>query len=271
MNNNKELTLQEIQQESFKVLLKIKQIFDENNWKYYLAYGTLIGAVRHKGFIPWDDDIDIWVPRPDYEKFINYCIENKEKLYPFELHHYRTNDKYIYPIARFSDSRYKIDYDNTKDYGLGLFVDIYPLDGSNKNDKLLKKRIDLVKRLICLCGSKQMIKGNNKIKNIIKIPFYQIIKRLKIAKLLEKDDKLAQKYHFDNYDYVDCICWANTLAYVNKEELDLNSNTFLKFNGYDFRVPSKYDKILRKTYGDYMILPPEKDRIGHHYYKVYKK
>lgn len=270
-----ELSLEEIQQESFKVLLKIKEIFDENGWEYYLAYGTLIGAVRHKGFIPWDDDIDIWVPRSDYEKFINYCIENKESLYPFELHHYKTNKKYIYTIARFSDSRYKIDYTNTKDYGLGLFVDIYPLDGLNKKDKGLIRKIRFLQMLIWMCGSKKMIKGNNKIINILKVPIYCIVKILHIDrfinKLLIKDDKLSQKYSFENSEYVDCICWCKDLQGIKKDELQKNKDMLLEFNGEKFKVPYEYDKVLKKYFGDYMKLPPEEERIAHHFYSAYKK
>ena len=89
MDKEKKLSLKEIQEESFKILEKLKEIFDQNGWKYYLAYGTLLGAIRHEGFIPWDDDIDLWVPREDYEKFISYCLNNKEKLKPFELIHYK--------------------------------------------------------------------------------------------------------------------------------------------------------------------------------------
>ena len=72
----RDMTIEEIQKGSLTVLKKIREIFDKNGWKYYLAYGTLIGAVRQKGFIPWDDDLDIWVPRQDYEKFITYCKTN---------------------------------------------------------------------------------------------------------------------------------------------------------------------------------------------------
>ena len=148
----KELTLQEIQQETFKVLCKIKEIFDANGWKYYLAYGTLIGAIRHNGFIPWDDDIDIFVPRSDYEKFIDYCIKNKDAIYPFELIHYRTNKNYIFTIGRFSDSRYKIDYNTKKAYGLGLFVDLYPLDFYDLNDKKTISKINRINKKIQILG-----------------------------------------------------------------------------------------------------------------------
>ena len=81
----KELTLQEIQQASFEILKKIKEICDKEGFKYVLSWGTLIGAVRHKGFIPWDDDIDIMMPRPDHDKLMKYMEEHKDELKPLEV------------------------------------------------------------------------------------------------------------------------------------------------------------------------------------------
>lgn len=270
MKNKKELSLEEIQQGSFQNLVKIKEIFDMNSWKYYLAYGTLIGCIRHKGFIPWDDDIDIWVPRPDYEKFVDYCIKHKEELYPYELIHYKTNDRYIYPIARFSDSRYKIDYTNAKDYGLGLFVDIYPLDGIYKHDLILRKKIESLKKLVDLCGAKNMVKGSSKIKNILKVPYYNIVKHIDINKLLTKLDKLSQKYSYDSSEIFGCW-WGENERNYEKRLLGDNNEIFKEFNGIDFRVPVGYDEILRKVYNNYMELPPEEERVAHHFYTVTKK
>lgn len=270
----KELTLNEIQENSFEVLKKIKEIFDANNWKYYLTGGTLIGAIRHKGFVPWDDDIDIWVPREYYEKFVKYCKENKEQLKPFELIHYSTNDKYIYPISRFSDTRFRIDYDNAKNYGLGLFVDVYPLDGIDNKDKKFKKKIIWMTIKINLMGKTKCGPSKSIIKSIFKHLYYLIIKNGNLNKLLEKLDKLSQKYDFNSSEYFNCVCWNLHLGRIYKKDLldgGDNLECFKEFNGEMFRVPYKYDELLRIIYGDYMKLPPEKDRIAHHFYKAYKK
>lgn len=272
--NKKELTLQEIQKAGLKVLLKLKEIFDENGWDYYLGYGTLLGAVRHKGFIPWDDDIDIWVPRADYEKFVQYCIDNKKKLKPFELHHYKTNKKYIYPIARFSDSRYKIEYNDAEDYGLGIFVDVYPFDGYDKSDVKQNKKIQKLQNIISICGNKKMIKSGNALKNLVKIPYYKynVFRHKKnLNKVIEKVDKIAQKHSFEDAKRVNCVAWSFEGENFLKKWIVDGKKKQLSFCGTKMSVPSDYDKVLKMQYGGYMKLPPEEERIGHHLYSAYKK
>ena len=112
----KKLSLREIQLESYNILLQVKRICEHNNFKYFLTYGTLLGAIRHNGFIPWDDDLDIMMPRSDYERFIQFCIDHHDDLLPYELKHYKTCDQYIYPIARLSNSNFYAQYENAKDY-----------------------------------------------------------------------------------------------------------------------------------------------------------
>ena len=271
MKNTKELTLKEIQEESFNVLVKLKEIFDANGWKYYLAYGTLLGAIRHKGFIPWDDDIDIWVPRDDYEKFIEFCKINKKELLPFELLHYSTKDNYIYPIARFSNKNYKIDYHNVEDYGLGLFVDIYPLDGINPLDIQYRKKIKSQTKKVFIMGNKTFIKDNNFIRNVIKKIRFNYLKNKNIVNELQKLDLMAQKYSIKDSEYINCVCW-NFKEYNYKKINFIGKNEKqLIFNKVKFNVPYNYDEILKTTYGEYMKLPPKEEQIPHHYYSAYRK
>lgn len=265
-----ELTLQEIQEGSFLVLLKLKEIFDNHNWKFYLTYGTLIGAVRHKGFIPWDDDIDVWVPRKDYNEFIEYYLNNKDEFDFYQLHHARTNKKYPYGIARFSDSRYKIDYQGIKDYGLGLFVDLYPLDEIDINDK---KYIKKQKRDVCYImffGGTPSKKWKQIIKVFLKTIFLLSKRKLHFSSCIKNVDKRAQVFNNKIGKYLSVNVWDEINSKPVLKSDVYGEETFLEFNGVEFRVPSNYDKLLRQEYGDYMKLPPEEERIGHHYYKAYK-
>ena len=126
----KELSIEEIHEGTLGILKKIIEICDEINVNYFLAYGSLIGAVRHGGFIPWDDDLDIVMLRPDYEIFNQYCLKHERELYPFKLINRKNEKKYPYNIARFNDLRYRDIYENVQEYDSGMFIDVYPLDGA---------------------------------------------------------------------------------------------------------------------------------------------
>lgn len=264
----KELTLPEIQQCSFKILLEFKNICEKNNFQYFLAYGTLIGAIRHKGFIPWDDDIDVWMPRPDYDKFVQFCIDNESSLGVLALKHFKSCKEYIYPIARLVDTRYKIEYTDAKEYGLGLFIDIYPLDGVNGADKSNIKKIKRqISKVACL-GKTRFVPAYRKWKNIFKLPYYFFNKRKDINKLIKKLDLLGQKYDYAKSEIVGCAVWEPDERF-NRE--DFSDCTDMIFCDYSFKVPVGYDNLLKQLYGDYMQLPPENDRKAHHYYRAYER
>ncbi|MCD7860201.1 MAG: LicD family protein [Firmicutes bacterium] len=266
-----ELSLQQVQQGSLLVLKKIIEICGQEQLRFSLMYGTLIGAVRHQGFIPWDDDIDIMMPRPDYERFVQYCIDNSESLGCFALMHYRTNKRYIYGIARFCDTRYRIEYQDAKDYGLGLFVDIYPLDGINVSDRKQLRELSLMQKIICNCGWSHYIAHKGIVKTVCKLPLYLYSRVTSVSKWLERLDTLAQKYRYDDMEYIYCTAWG-TDPYRHYMRADVMDDLiWVPFEDTRAPIIRQYDEILRMYYNDYMLLPPESERVGHHYYKAYRK
>lgn len=270
----KELTLREIQLAEHGVLQKLSELCQQLDLRYYLFYGTLLGAVRHQGFIPWDDDVDVAMPRPDYEKLIAYCDQNADALAPYRLMHCRKDKNYIYPIGRLCDTRYFVDYENTVDYGLGLFVDIYPLDGCGNTEaeaRKIHRKNDLLQRLTCLAGTsafRPSITGGLH-RTVIKFLSYCYAKPLGARHFALKAEKNSMKLPFGESNYVSCTVWFDWFHCFEKRMLD--TPTYLPFEGQEFSVPADYDRLLTDWYGDYMQLPPEDQQVGHHYYKAFLK
>ena len=129
----KELNIDQIHQITLEIVKKLIEICDEINVNYYVAYGSLIGTVRHKGFIPWDDDFDVVMFRDDYEKFCKYCIIHQNEIKPYKLLNRETEKNYPYNIARLNNMDYKARYENIVNYDSGAFIDIYPIDGAGSD------------------------------------------------------------------------------------------------------------------------------------------
>lgn len=123
----KELTMQEIQTVSLEILKQVTNLCEEFHLRYHLAWGTLIGAIRHKGFIPWDEDVAIMMPRPDYDKLLAHL--SSHKLSNLTLFNRQTCPEYPYIISRISDDRYMLEMENEESVGMGIFIDIFPMDG----------------------------------------------------------------------------------------------------------------------------------------------
>lgn len=271
------LSMKEVQQGSIEILTKIDEVCRTEDLEYCLAYGTLIGAIRHKGFIPWDDDIDIMMPRRDYNRFIAYCLNHKDELYPLEIINPQVNGKCPYTITRISDSRYKLDVDNEFDYGLGLFVDVYPMDGVGKTVREYSKLKRKASRYASMCfiSTRQRVKRENTksiFKMIIKYPAFAVAKKFGTKFFMNKLYSIAEKCDYDSSKYVGCIIWASDdgLRGIFPKEW-FNEYIDVEFEGHMFRAPKEFDKVLSHCYGEYMKLPPEEARIAHHYYDAYKK
>ncbi len=271
-----ELQMHDIQQESLKILDVISKLCDQLGLRYYLAYGTLIGAIRHQGFIPWDDDIDIMMPRQDYHRLLSYLEEHKQEFAPLEVYSNYNCPDYPYMITRISNSDYVLDVHNEKPFGLGLFIDIYPLDGmGNTEDEFtaLKNKASRYSSLCFLSTRLRCEKGNTKsrLKLLVKYPAFLLAKLYGKRRCMRKLEAMANACNYENSRYVGCLVWGSDgIKCVFPKEW-FASTADVPFEGRTYKAPVGYDQVLRRLYGDYMQLPPEKDRIAHHFYKAYKK
>ena len=254
----KEITsLREIQVIEQNILDYVVELCDTNKIRYFLAGGTLLGAVRHRGFIPWDNDIDIAMPRPDYQHFID-IFENTIENPRYKLLRVRDNKNYCYPFVKIVDTRTIMfeSYKGKRIDDLGIYIDIFPIDGLGDDYRNAVKVLRKVRRLTDrIAISAIPIKGYcglKKLKQLIKILLYRGTSREKRIHGVEQKNLI---YQFDDSVYV-----ASTygLRGINEilEQKCFNDYIPIEFNGSFYKAPIGYDKYLKKMYGDYMRLPP---------------
>lgn len=271
---NKPLTLEEIHEGTLVILKKIIEICDKINVNYFIAYGTLIGAVRHKGFIPWDDDLDIIMLRPEYDKFVSYCDAHENELYPFRLMNRFNTPGYPFNISRFNDLRYRMETNGYPDAGMGMFVDIYPFDGcGNDRDEAIREfnpKKKFLMRMLSLTYSDSFTPSKKSLFNTLaKLILYPIAKILGMNYFLCKLDNLCKTYDYSKSKFVGVVTWDEKCFPVEKAWVEKTIEA--PFEGLKVKIPVDYDKVLRLSYGDYMKLPPVEERVPHHGYSLFKK
>ncbi|MDD6432617.1 MAG: LicD family protein [Lactobacillaceae bacterium] len=266
------ISLKTSQKISLEILKVVTSACEELNLNYFLMYGTLIGAVRHKGFIPWDDDVDIMMPRKDYTALIKAFSKDPSLLHGLDIFSPLTSSKYPYMITRISDPNYKIKRDNEEAYGMGIFIDIYPFDGLGNNIyKALEIQAlgDGLSSLYYLSTRDKFTKDHTKgiLKNTLKYPSYLVSKSIGKTTLQKSLLKLANDKFYSS-KYVCCATWTAGGEKDLFKRSWFDEYIYLPFEGQNFRVPKCYDEVLKHIYGDYMKLPPKSKQIGHHYYMV---
>lgn len=271
----KEITLNELKKLQIDMLNYIKKICEENNLNYYLAYGTLLGAVRHKGFIPWDDYIDIMMPREDYKKFILAVKEYPCSFY--KLISIETEDKYTLPLPKLIDTRTILiqNYNTVEKVDLGVYIDIFILDGAGNT---MNEAVSIKNKSFSLfqdwyrSSMKMFLPNQSKIISILKWIKNTPYRKKGIRNYLERMKKFNSKLSFYNCKYIVMLNFCPSLKENNIWLANyFGDGVLLEFEECIFKVPCAYKEILTSIYGNYMQIPPVEERISNHDYKVYWK
>ena len=261
--------IREIQQMELGIMEYIHETCQKIGVKYFLAYGSLIGAVRHKGFIPWDDDMDICMLREDYEKLQDYLIANPDKRY--EVMSYKNNLNYVYPFMKVQDNHtYLLEEDVRIDSNMGIYVDIFPVDGYEDDSVFKDKMTRLIKKRQLSCYTFKGITNTKSILNsLIRYISVIIFYFTNTNKYIRGIDELAQSRKVDDYELVDYLIYKDMNKPVWKREWLKQTITGV-FEGREFMIPKNYHEILTSDYGDYTQLPPVELRFSHHDFQLWK-
>ena len=255
------LTKEKCRERQLAILSEVAKLCDKFSIQYSLAYGSLIGAVRHKGFIPWDDDIDILLLRKDYERLKNEL--KKQKDVPWMEMLEEATEVNVFPYIKVIDNRTLVKADDNN-ASHGIWIDVFPID--NLPDNPLVRKLFLykcvLKRAMVLSSITDFSSQNLGKKAIVKKFLCHVVRVIGQKKVVESYNRTVVRYENKDTKYVGCL----SSAYIEKESMERSvyeGTVPLEFDGHTFSCLKNYDRYLSHLYGSYMQLPPEEKRKTH--------
>lgn len=259
----KPITQEEIKNLLCDLLQDVADFCEESGIRYCLAYGTLIGAIRHNGFIPWDDDIDIVMPRPDYDRFLRTYNNRQSNKRVIDI---SIDKDYGIPYAKVYDNRTWLNEYKYREEKYGVFIDIFPIDGIKGNWQMYKAQV-LMK---LLHAKKANFVQRSLVKNIINSITKIFLLPFSVYDILSFMNHNARSVPFGSTPKAVNFLETYGICEIAKTAI-FEKTLFHEFEGKRYRIPAAYDEWLRSIYGDYMQLPPEEKQVTHHIYDVYWK
>lgn len=260
----KKIEIEDFKKIQVEILDVVAEFCEKNDIKYWLDCGTLLGAIRHKGFIPWDDDIDIGMLRKDYQKFMD--LFNKENTrYKFFCN--ENNSDFLYPFGKILDTNTVLYEPDEKGNKISVYIDLFVYDNAPDDDKMVNKMFKIrdINNIFSVANITHHPRGNifrRHMVHILRLMLKPFPKNLFIKNMVKNSKKYinAETKRVGNFmSYSKVVCDRNILMEFTKAE----------FEGKLYPVPLEYDKWLTLFYGDYMKLPPVEKRVSHHKIKAF--
>lgn len=260
----KKLTHQEIRDRLLAILMNFDGLCQQQNLKMYLCAGTLLGAVRHQGFIPWDDDIDVCLDREGYERLMELARKESTFNGHYKIVDFQFGDS-SYPFIKVVDLDTKMSQQFANDEADYLWIDVFPMDGLPADwgqQKQLYRRVCLVREILMLSFAKAG-EGRSWIKRLVKPLIIPFAKAYGLKRANRQLNRLAQTYDYRKTGWIGDVIWGDFGREILPTK-DYFQFTKVKFEGHQFYTMACWDRYLTMLYGeDYMELPSKSKRVDH--------
>lgn len=264
----KEIGPDEIKRIQLDMLKDLHTFCMEHDINYSLAYGTLLGAVRHQGYIPWDDDVDLMMPRADYNRFLKTYGNKTYRIVDMSV-----NPDYGLSYAKVEDARTMMDENVEGGSAYGVYIDVFPVD--NVPDGMSERKIFYRKKSVLntLFNLKtvRVAKGRSLLKNLVLLMSHMLLSFVSRQYLAHRMSEMAIKFQGEKTSFMGIVAPADSRIEEVIPSCFFDEYIELPFEDVLVMSIKEYDKYLTAAYGDYMQLPPVEKRVTHHAFRAYWK